>query len=136
MGYAIPLNLFKTADSGFKLYSDSQATIEEKYNATDISNPHYELNVKNIRRGTPKEIIRYVKNIGVSPTLYFIYITDHHNVKYYFIDDNGDKCENLFGLANPNIIKKIRLVVESEFEDYTSDFKLHILTRDLTSQSQ
>lgn len=136
MGYAVPLSLFKSADSGFKLYSDSEAKFEEKLNTDDVSNPHYELNVNNIRRGTPKEIIRYVKNVGISPTLYYIYINDIHNVKYYFIDDNGNKSENLFGLANPNIIKKIRLVVESEYDDFNSDFKLHIITRDLTSQSQ
>lgn len=136
MGYAIPLNLFKTADTGFKVYTDSQCTREENYNDKEASNPYYEMSVKNIRRGTPKEIIRYVKNVGISPCLYYIYLEDVYNMNYYFIDENGNKTNVLYGLQNPNLIKKIKLVVESQFDDYISDFKLRIVTRDLTSIMQ
>ena len=133
MGYAIPLTLFKTADSGLKLYRDSDCTIEEFYNDTEASNPYYEITISNVRRGTPRTITKYLKNIGTVPTLYYIYITDDYNMSYYFIDDKGNQCKTLSGLQGAAVKKPLRLVIESEFDDYISDFKLHIATRDLTN---
>lgn len=133
MGYAIPLTLFKTADSGFKLYRDSGCLIEEYYNTEEASNPYYEIEIANVRRGTPKTILKYIKNIGTVPTLYYIYITDTHNLTYYFIDDNGNKTLTLSGLQGSGVSKPLTLVIESEFDDYISDFKIHMVTRDLTN---
>lgn len=133
MGYAIPLTLFKTADSGLKLYKDVNCSQEEYFNTTEASNPYYEITVTNVRRGTPKNIIKYLKNIGTVPTLYYIYITDAYNMDYYFIDDNGNHTKTLSGLQNPALTKQLTLVIEPEFDDYISDFKIHIVSRDLTS---
>lgn len=132
MGYAVPLTLFKVSDSGLKLYKDADCLTEEFYNKSEASNPYYEIQVSNVRRGTPKTITKYLKNIGTAPTLYYIYITDDYNIKYYFIDDKGNHCKTLSGLQGVSVKKPLRLVIESELDDYVSEFKLHIVTRDLT----
>ena len=132
MGYAIPLTLFKTADSGLKLFRNVECTQEEYFNTTEASNPYYEITVTNVRRGTPKNIIKYLKNIGTAQTLYYIYVTDAYNMDYYFIDDNGNHTKTLTGIQNPSMSKQLNLVIESEFDDYISDFKIHIVSRDLT----
>lgn len=133
MGYAIPLALFKTADSGMKLYRDAACTREETYNTEEASHPYYEIDVNNVRRGVEKKVVRYIKNIGVNTTLYYIYLTTTHNIKYYFLDSQGNKKEFLTGVCNPGLSKQLTLVVESGFDDFTSTFELHILTRDLSS---
>lgn len=132
MGYAIPLTLFKTADSGLKIYRDAECTQEEYFNTTEASNPYYEITVTNVRRGTPKNIIKYLKNIGTAQTLYYVYVTDAYNMNYYFIDDNGNHTQTLTGIQSPSMSKQLNLVIESEFDDYISDFKIHIVSRDLT----
>lgn len=131
MGYAIPLTLFKTSDSGLKLYRDTECSIEEYFNKTEASNQYYEITVNNVRRGTPKNIIKYLKNIGTVQTLYYVYITDAYNMEYYFIDDYGNKTQTLNGILNASRTKQVNLVIESDFEDYTSSFKIHIVSRDL-----
>lgn len=133
MGYAVPLTLFATADSGMKLYRDAECTIPETYDTTEASRPFYKVNINNVRRGKEKLVTRYIKNVGVVPTLYYMYITNAHNMKYYFLDSQGNRKETITGIANPNIIRPLKLVIESEFDDFDSDFELHIISRDLTS---
>lgn len=135
MGYAIPLSLFQSGNTGIKLYKDSECTNEEYYNMQEASNPYYEIQIANVRRGTPKTILKYFKNVGTAPTLYYIYVTDDYNMEYYFIDENNNHTKTLTGLQNAGRIKPLTLVIESEFDDYISDFKIHIISRDLTSTS-
>ena len=133
MGYSIPLALFKTSNSGMRLYSDADCMNEEFYNTEEASHPYYQININNVRRGTEKKVIKYIKNVGVSTTLYYIYITSDHNMKYYFIDSQGNKKEHLTGVCNPGLSKQLTLIIESEFDDFVSSFELHILTRDISS---
>lgn len=133
MGYAVPLTLFATADSGMKLYRDAECTIPETYDTTEASRPFYKVNINNVRRGKEKLVTRYIKNVGVVPTLYYMYITNAHNMKYYFLDSQGNRKETITGIANPNIIRPLKLVIEAEFDDFDSDFELHIISRDLTN---
>lgn len=133
MGYSIPLALFKTNNGGMKLYTDANCTIEEMYNTLDPLKPFYELRVNNVRRGNEKQIKRYVKNVGINPTLYYIYLTSPHNMKYYFVDSQGNKREAITGLCNAGLSRELNLVIESEYNDFESSFELHILTRDISS---
>lgn len=132
MGYAVPLNLFKVADNGMKVYKDPEATTEELYNTEEASHPYYQVSINNVRRGVEKKMTRYIKNVGVQPTLYYIYLSNTYNMKYYFLNSEGIKVDHLYGLCNPGMIKPIQLVITSEYDDYTSDFELHVLTRDLS----
>ena len=94
---------------------------------------NYQVSINNVRRGVEKKMTRYIKNVGVQPTLYYIYLSNTYNMKYYFLDSQGNRKETITGIANPNIIRPLKLVIESEFDDFDSDFELHIISRDLTS---
>lgn len=106
MGYSIPLTLFATSPTGFKLYQDAACLIEEHLNTEEASNHFYEISIKNARRGNEKEIVKYVKNIGTYPCLYYIYITDAYNIDYAFVNEDGSLSTHIVGLCAPNMSKR------------------------------
>ena len=133
MGYSIPLTLFASSSSGFKLYKDADCKNEEYLNTEEASNQFYEISIKNVRRGVDKSVIKYIKNIGNYPCLYYIYITDAYNMDYYFIDENGNKTDHLIGSCGAGVKKQLNIVMNTKFDDYNSSFKIRMLSRELTS---
>ena len=133
MGQSIPLTLFATGNTGFKLYKDSKCTNEEFLNKEELSNQFYEISVQNVRRGIEKNVIRYIKNIGNYPCLYYIHITDEYNMDYYFVDEDGNKKKYLVGSCNAGMVKPLNIVINTGFDDYVSSFKVHLVSRELTN---
>ena len=78
---AIPLSIFKTYDSGLRMYKDLQCTDEDIYDDSDKQNPFYTMKVDNVRRSKTKTMVRYVKNIGKTQVLFAIYASNEYNVK-------------------------------------------------------
>lgn len=133
MGECIPLNLFRTSEDGFKLYIDKECTIEEKYNDQDKLRPFYELSVDNIRRGNTKHIVRYLKNIGGTQSLFAVFATNEHSVKVNFLDEYGNKASYLNGLLAPGRSVAVDIEFNILNDDKESSVDLHIASRKLTT---
>lgn len=131
MGECIPLNIFKTYESGLKLYLDKDCTIEEKYDDTDKLKPFYTINIDNIRRGKKKTLVRYVKNIGINQTLFALYYSNNYNLNVWFADEEGNKGEYANGVLAPNMVSKVIIEMMVLDEDSKSSLSLHLAGREI-----
>ena len=127
---AIPLSIFKTYDSGLRMYKDVQCTVEDEYDDSDKQNPFYTLKVDNVRRSKTKTVVRYVKNIGKTQVLFAIYGSDFYNMKLEFIGANDEKGEYANGLLAPNMVAKITMEINIENKDSKASFNLHLASRE------
>ena len=130
MASAVPLSIFKTYDSGLRMYKDVQCTVEDEYDDSDKQNPFYTLKVDNVRRSKTKTVVRYVKNIGKTQVLFAIYGSDFYNMKLEFIGANDEKGEYANGLLAPNMVAKITMEINIENKDSKASFNLHLASRE------
>ena len=136
MAEAIPLNLFSDYTTGLKMYTDKDCTIEAEYNIDDKQNPYYVISVEAMQLTRTKRIIRYIKNVGISQTLFAMYPTKIHNLKYTFKTDEMEKAEETaYGILTPG--KTIGIIIEltPQTEDSKSTFELSLVGREFSINS-
>ena len=132
MGEAIPLTIFKTGDTGLKLYLDKNCTIEETYNDEDKVNPFYEVDISGIRRARTKKLIRYVKNVGTGQNMFVAYSYDNYNARVNFIDEKtGERKTYANGLLNAEGVAKIEMLFNVDDKDSTARVNLYLASREL-----
>ena len=127
---AIPLSIFKTYDSGLRMYKDLQCTDEDIYDDSDKQNPFYTMKVDNVRRSKTKTMVRYVKNIGKTQVLFAIYASNEYNVKVEFVGSNGEKGAYANGLLAPGMIARIIMDIDLDNKDSKASFDLHLASRE------
>ena len=127
---AIPLSIFKTYDSGLRMYKDLQCTDEDIYDDSDKQNPFYTMKVDNVRRGKTKTMVRYVKNIGKTQVLFAIYASNEYNVKVEFVGSNGKKGAYANGLLAPGMIARVIMDIDLDNKDSKASFDLHLAARE------
>lgn len=127
---AIPLSIFKTYDSGLRMYKDIHCTDEDAYDDSDKQNPFYTINVDNVRRSKTKTIVRYVKNIGKTQVLFAMYASDEYNMTIEFIGSNGEKGAYANGLLAPNMVAKVTMEINLDNKDSKATFNLHLAARE------
>ena len=130
MAESIPLNIFKTGETGLKLYLDAACTIEEKFNNDDKVNPFYRIDIDGIRRGVPKKLIRYVKNVGNNQNLFAAYSYNNHNIQVKFLDANGQRLDYANGLLPASAVAKLEMVFNVFDEDSKASLNLYLASRE------
>ena len=129
---SLNLAIFKTYDSGFKLYKDADCLIEEDYNNDDKLNPYYTMKIDNIRRGKKKTIVRYVKNIGQKQALFALYFSNEYNITAWFLDEEGVKVPISSALASPSTVTRVVIEMILNNEDTSATLNLNLAGRELT----
>lgn len=130
MGECIPLNIFKTGETGLKLYLDKECTVEETYNDDDKVNPFYRIDINGIRRGVPKKLIRYVKNVGTNQQLFAAYSYNNYNIDVKFLDENGRRMDYANGLLPASAVAKIEMRFDVHKEDSKASVNLYLASRE------
>ena len=130
MAESIPLNIFKTGETGLKLYLDAACTIEEKFNNDDKVNPFYRIDIDGIRRGVPKKLIRYVKNVGNNQNLFVAYSYDNYNIDVKFLDANGRRMDYANGLLPASAVARIEMVFDVYDKDSKASVNLYLASRE------
>ena len=130
MASAVPLSIFKTYDTGLKMYQDARCTVEDNYDDSDAINPFYTIDIDNTRRTKTKTVIRYVKNIGRTQVLFAMYATDLQNMTMEFVDSEGNTGEFINGLLAPDMIAKITMNIVVGTESARASFNLHLAGRE------
>ena len=130
MGECIPLNIFKTGETGLKLYLDKECTVEETYNDDDKVNPFYRIDIDGVRRGVPKKLIRYVKNVGTNQQLFAAYSYDNYNIDVKFLDENGRRMDYANGLLPASAVARIEMRFDVHKEDSKASVNLYLASRE------
>lgn len=131
MGESIPLSIFKTNDSGVRMYLDKDCTIEESFDDNDKLKPFYTVSLTDIRYGKTKKIVRYIKNIGGNQCLFAMYQSKKHNIDVVFIGENGEKLPYANGMLAPNMSARIEMDAEVFTEDWKASIDLHLVSREI-----
>ena len=127
---AIPLSIFKTYDSGLRMYKDLHCTDEDNYDDSDKQNPFYTISIDNVRRSKTKTVVRYVKNIGKTQVLFAMYASDEYNMSIEFVGSDGEKGAYANGLLAPNMIAKVTMEINLDNKDSKASFNLHLAARE------
>ena len=136
MAEAIPLNLFNDFTTGLKMYIDKECTIEAEYNIDDKQNPYYKITVEAMQLTRTKKIIRYIKNVGIGQTLFAMYPTKTHNLKYTFqTDDMETPDETAYGILTPGKSVGIIMELTPQVEDSKAEFELSLVGREFSINS-
>ena len=130
MGECIPLNIFKTGETGLKLYLDADCTIEEEYNDDDKVNPFYRIDIDGVRRKVTKKIVRYVKNVGNNQNLFVAYSYDNYNIDVKFLDANGRRMDYANGLLPASAVARIEMVFDVYDKDSKASVNLYLASRE------
>ena len=130
MGECIPLNIFKTGETGLKLYLDKECTVEETYNDDDKVNPFYSIDIDGVRRGVPKKLIRYVKNVGTNQQLFAAYSYNNYNIDVKFLDENGRRMDYANGLLPASAVARIEMRFDVHKEDSKASVNLYLASRE------
>lgn len=122
MGQSVPLDLFQSQDEGVKIYLDEECTIEETYNQDSKS---YSLSLNDIRLNKTKEMVRYIKNIGSSTSIFCMWTGDNYNVDIKFSNGKEYMGETLV----PTKVAKVKFYANLGSKDSKATVNLYLASR-------
>ena len=107
-----------------------------EYNIDDKQNPYYKITVEAMQLTRTKKIIRYIKNVGIGQTLFAMYPTKTHNLKYTFqTDDMETPDETAYGILTPGKSVGIIMELTPQVEDSKAEFELSLVGREFSINS-